>query len=263
MNERAHFTDEDLTAYLDGEAPEELRKEIDAALEINDDLATRLAALDIPVDDIAGAFDALLATAPAMPDLDVAPTSNVTPMTRRARRSGALGNIGLFATGIAAGIAIAVYTGIGDPQPKPDGWKAVVASYQTLYATETLETVTPTQAEVQAQLAAVSAALGTDLSTLPNLPGLTFKRAQRLSFNGKTLIQIAYLRDDGTPVALCIIPAKGPAPQPVTTATIKGLATSSWNQNGLAYLLVGGDDPAPVVADALTFQSWSESVQNL
>ncbi len=66
MNMDAQFTDEQLTAYLDGEAADELCTMIDAALDVDEVLGERLADLDIGLDQISAAFDGLLAQAPAM-----------------------------------------------------------------------------------------------------------------------------------------------------------------------------------------------------
>ena len=73
---------------------------------------------------------------------------------------------------------------------------------------------------------------------------------------GKPLVQIAYLRDDGTPVALCIIPA-GPDEKPVNMGQAQGMDLARWNTPGYGYLLIGGSDPVPLAAEADTFRRWS------
>jgi len=54
------FTDADLVAYLDGEAPEELHKDIDAALAADEGLAQRMEGLALPMDALRGGWDTLL-----------------------------------------------------------------------------------------------------------------------------------------------------------------------------------------------------------
>lgn len=249
MMDDRHFTDEDLTAFLDTEADAELSAAIEARLETDAALATRMAALDIPLAQIAGAYDAMLAGAPTMPEF--AQNTQVTP-----RRSGWGWGVGTFSGGLAAGLAVAVFLGLGAPEPEKPGWVAFVANYQALYTTQTLATTNPSQDDAQAQLATVSAALGLDFTALPTADGLTFKRAQVLGFNGKPLIQIAFLRDDGTPVALCIIPA-GPDARGMDTGEAQGLDIARWNTPGFGYLLIGGTDAAPLAAEAETFRKWS------
>ncbi|WP_415922204.1 anti-sigma factor family protein [Tateyamaria sp. SN6-1] len=254
MTQNRTFTDEELTAFLDGEADDALAVDIGDALETDAELSARLAALDFPVAALSHAYDALLQDAPAMPAL---PEAVPAPEAAPASRFGWGWGVGTFGTGLAAGLAVAVFTGFGQPEPAPPpGWAAFVASYQSLYTPETLATVSATEAERAAQLARVSQAVGLDLTTLPEAPGLTFKRAQVLGFNGKPLVQLAYQRDDGTPVALCIIPA-GPDGKPVSMGAAQGMDLARWNTPGFGFLLIGGTDQAPLVTEAETFQSWS------
>lgn len=251
MDDRT-FTDEELTAYLDGEADDALQAAIAAQLDSDAQLGERLAALDIPMAALAEGYDALLQDAPPMPVLpDMSAVSPSRP------RFGWGWGIGTFGTGLAAGLAVAVFTGFGQPEPAPPpGWAAFVASYQSLYTEATLAAVTLSEAERQAQLTQVSDALGLDLTTLPAADGLTLKRAQLLDFRGKPLVQLAYLRADGTPVALCIIPA-GPDGKPVSMGAAEGMDLARWNTPGYGFLLIGGTDPAPLAAEADTFQRWS------
>ncbi|MEL7090844.1 MAG: hypothetical protein AAFN94_03825 [Pseudomonadota bacterium] len=252
MSTAHSFTDEELTAFLDGEADAALAEAIGEALEDDPVLAERLAGLDIPLEPLRAAYDALLETAPPMPAL---PDATPAPATRFGWGWG----LGTFGTGIAAGLAVAVFTGFGAPTPEPapkPGWAAFVASYQSLYTPETLAAVQVSDADRAAQLAQVSAALGLDLSTIVDAPGLTLKRAQLLAFNGKPLVQLAYQRDDGTPVALCIIPA-GADGKPVSMGAAQGMELARWNTPGFGYLLIGGQDPVPLAEEAAVFERWS------
>ncbi|APX12811.1 anti-sigma factor family protein [Tateyamaria omphalii] len=253
MTQVRAFSDEELTAYLDGEANDALHAEIDAALEADPAVADQLAMLDIPMVPIAEAYEALLQDAPPMPDLPEA-----APVATPARGRWAWG-VGTFATGLAAGLAVAMFTGFGTPEPAPRGWVSFVASYQVLYTPETLAIAQPTAEEAAVQLAAVSDALGIDVTGLPEAQGLTFKRAQVLGFNDKPLVQIAFARADGTPVALCIIPA-GPDAAPVSMGAAEGMDLARWNTPGFGFLLIGGTDAAPLAEEAETFQSWSADI---
>ena len=116
--------------------------------------------------------------------------------------------------------------------------------------------VSLTEAERAAQLAEVSAALGLDLTSVPDAEGLTLKRAQVLGFNGKPLVQLAYQRADGTPVALCIIPA-GPDGKAVSMGVAQGMELARWNTPGFGFLLIGGQDQQPLRNEADAFQSGS------
>jgi anti-sigma factor RsiW len=257
MMDHNHFTDEQLTAYLDGEADAELTAMIDAALEVDAQLGDRMAGLDIPLAAINQAYDALLDQAPEMPD--------VQTMTAQHPRQGfgIWGAIGVFGTGIAAGLAMAVFTGFGDPVPKEPGWKAVVASYQSLYSMETFTADAVDETEAQLQLAQVSQLIGSDLTQLPDIDGLSFKRAQILNFKGKPLVQLAFARADGTPVALCIIKSKTKDSKPINLETFFGMEAASWNIDGLAYLLIGGDVVPETTSEAKAFETWAMTISDI
>lgn len=252
MTDARRFTDEELTAFLDGEADDALQAEIEAALEADPSVAEQMAELEIPLAPIAEAYEALLQDAPPMPALPE-PVAAPSPRGRW--------GVGLvtFGTGLAAGLAVAVFTGFGTPEPAPRGWVSFVASYQVLYTPETLAVANPSPDEAAVQLASVSDALGLDVSALPEAAGLTFKRAQVLGFNGKPLVQIAFARADGTPVALCIIPS-GPDAKPVDMGEAEGLGLARWNTPGYGFLLIGGTDAAPLRQEAETFQTWSADI---
>ncbi len=83
-------------------------------------------------------------------------------------------------------------------QTQEEGWRDVVANYQSLYVTETLAQVD----QQRADLKRLSGALGIDLTALPEVEGLSFKRAQQLGFNGRPLAQLTFLTAEGGPVAL-------------------------------------------------------------
>ena len=57
MTETRHFTDEELTAFLDGEADDALSEAIATQLETDPALEAQLAALDIPMAELKGAIE--------------------------------------------------------------------------------------------------------------------------------------------------------------------------------------------------------------
>ncbi len=241
----ADITDADLIAYLDGQAPDALHQRIEAGIAEDESFAQRVASLDIPIDALKRGFEDVLSLAPPAPAL---------PAPRRLWRERGL-RAGIFGTGLAAGLAAAMVLGFGAPAPEPEGWKAVVASYQSLYGAQTL-TGAPTPDQAAAQLLRVSDALGLNLTTLPEPEGLSFRRAQLLEFRGRTLVQIAYQRQDGLPVALCIIATDDS--QALQNAQMEGLAAASWSAGGFGYLVIGGQSEAALLPAAQRFAEWSE-----
>ncbi|WP_298256100.1 hypothetical protein [uncultured Litoreibacter sp.] len=230
MSNDRTFSDEDLTAFLDGELTDADTAAIAEAIERDAALALRLEALDAPVSELRPAFDQLLDD---MPDTLAVPSA--TPPT--ARR---------WPTAIAAAFVLAAGMGLGayvtKPAPVTRGWHDYVAAYQALYVQDTLAVVEQTEAETQAQLMRVASTLGRDLNGATAVPGLDYKRAQLLGFNGKALVQMAYLSETGAPMALCII--RSATSNALTQMQLEGMEAASWSDGEYAYLLIGGDDAA-------------------
>ena len=226
MTDRPGFSDQDLSAYLDDEAPAELSAAIRSALQSDPALRARLEELQAGQEAFVTAMEEVLQSAPTMPELPRAVT-----------HSQRVWPLGL--AGVAAGAALALglgWSGIVAPDP---GWRDVVANYQSLYVTETLAPVALTPQEQQADLQRVSEGLGLDLSALPQVAGLTYKRAQQLGYKGQPLAQLTFLTAEGGPVALCILRTGSETSPGITAEVLSGLDTYSWSEDGFGILLVG------------------------
>lgn len=220
------FSDAEVTAFLDGEADEALEQRIRNALPQDADLARRVNTHGMSLHVVREAFDLDLLKAPEMP----AHISDLaSPSKRRIVVPLAL------AASFALGMIVATVL-----RPPPD-WVAQVASYQALYATETLEGPGQDPQLAQAAITSARTPLGFDFSVAPQIPGMVFKRAQMLAIDGEPLIQLAYLDDTGIPFALCLTRVSE-IDRYVTPATTHDLAAASWVRNGLGYVLIGGSD---------------------
>lgn len=243
MTERQTFTDEELVAYLDGEVEFTPADAITAALANDPALAQRLADLDVNKDALRSGFDLML-------DENQSPVLPQSLHSAMATPPKAANNNWLMAGSMAASILVALFVGYGAGnflnQPEAPGWKAYVASYQSLYSADTLRHVNASPEAQTAELERVAAAIGKsiDLAALQRNPDLTYKRAQVLSFKGKPLVQLAFLTKSGEPVALCILKSSKPDSTEMSQANLEGMSSASWNKDGYAYLLIGGDDPA-------------------
>lgn len=218
------LTDEELTAFLDGEASADMAQRVEMA---GDDVQARLAALQVDRTQIAMAMNGLLSAAPEY----------VPPQTR------APSNVWKAPAAIAATLALGLFLGWSAPKGEANPtWTEAVASYQALYITQTLSGAEggPFQEE---NLVALGETLGVSLSGASDLAPLDFRRAQLLGFEGGPLVQIAYLTDDGTPVALCVLAVDGEDTAP-TSSVMLGMAAVEWQKDGFGYLLIGGDDTA-------------------
>lgn len=226
-------TDEQLTAYLDGELADEQRKAIDDALSGDGDLRARLDVLGLPRDALKAAFDDVLSGAPTMPALPEPAAAN---QNRPAR---------LAPVALAAALLFGIFIGAGTHalvQPGHDSdWKMAVAHYQVLYVAETLTSVAPPAADDPVNLASLSEALGRDLTGARIADGLEFRRAQLLGLEGQPLVQIAYLSEANEPFAICVTPVSQGNSTP-ETETIEGLASAHWVRDGFGYLIIGGND---------------------
>lgn len=221
------ISDEMLTAYLDDQIEAADRTRIETALSQDTALQARLEMLDIPLDPLRDAMAQIATQAPAI----------TLPATAPARSF----PIGIAGGALAAGIVLgALLVTQMTPAPKAPGWIDFVASYQALYSPETLAGIDTDPVQQAAQLSKVSNAVGRPLEIAASVPGLEFKRAQTLGFNGKPLVQMAYVTETGVPLAFCIIAKADEAA--LEQMERQGLQAASWSDGSHAYLLIGGED---------------------
>lgn len=243
------FSDEELTAYLDGEAEAALASSIEDAVGRDAQLAGRLAALEIPIDAVRAAF--------ALPELDpperpaVAVPSRQVPWGMAASVALALGLGALGGYGLRPDVPVADAPVVAAEKPS---WITAVAAYQALYAPETLDGPAQTAARTAVVLAGFKDALGVDLHAATQSGALKFKRAQILSYSGKPLMQMAYVDDQGRPFALCVI-STAKEGRELKDQMARGLAASSWIADGIGYLVIGGTDKDATRAHAQDLQA--------
>ena len=226
------FTDEEMSAFLDGEASVDLARRIEVARETDPAFAADLDMMQAAGASIKGGFDAMLQGAPVMPAI-------ASPKNRTQWRS--------VAAGLVAGICLTGAVAAAWTATRPPAWERYVAAYQALYIPATVAGASLGQDTARARIAELSPALGIDLSALPDLPGLDLRRAQLLGYEGQPLMQIAYADADGQPVALCIIALSGSDTAPVMRQ-MEGMPAAAWSTATHAFLLIGGQ--AETVAQA-------------
>lgn len=167
------------------------------------------------------------------------PETSVVAMPTRSRWPGAIG------AAVAAAVVAGVVMFNGGTVNASDRWQEQVAIYQALYVTDTLAAVQANPGDVAGQLARSGAVLGRALSmdAVGDLDGLPLLRAQVLGFEDHPLIQMAYLTDEGVPVALCAI-RLGVETDGVTSETLAGLPSVHWSDGTFSYMIVGDIAPA-------------------
>ncbi len=235
-------SDEELTAYLDGELPPAEAARLEALLETDADLAARLEFLSRASLPFAHAFDPLLAQAPKAELEAILSRLSATPATTSAN-PGRRRFLGTLAACLVAGvIADRAFIGLSRQLAADDEnseWRATVADYIALYTPETLAGPVPSLAAQAGQLSAVEARLGLSLSpeTIA-LPGVDFKRALLLQYDDQPLAQLAYLDPETGPLALCIVRSDDGVKPPDVEAR-KGMNVVYWSDKTHAFMLIG------------------------
>lgn len=236
-------SDEQLTAYLDGELTPDQVARVEALLETDERVAARLEFLSRSNLPFTEAFAPLLSQAPKarleamLPDL---PSEQQQPAPLRAGRRGFLG--ALAACLVAGVVADRAFIGLHrrlTARDEGSEWRAVVAEYIALYTPDTLAGPNPSEPAKVAQLAVLEDKLGLSLSPeTVSLPGVDFKRALLLQYDDQPLAQIAYLDPETGPMALCIVRSDGGAKAPEVEGR-KGMNVVYWANASHAFMLIG------------------------
>lgn len=232
MTSGDRITDEDLTAWLDGEADVTLAARIEAALEEDPDQVSRIYALGFDRNALASGFDAMLLQAPAFPAED---TGTPVPPDATPGRSAIWRIAAALVLGIALGAGTSRFIAHGKEEAD---WVSLAAAYQALYVEQTLAVVNDTRAERDAQLDRVSAAVGVDLHGTPDSTELDYRRSQILGMGDKVIIQVAYFSEERLPVALCLTRTDD-APRGYHMDRYYGMEFVEWVQDGVHYVLIG------------------------
>ncbi|MBB3929574.1 anti-sigma factor RsiW [Kaistia hirudinis] len=252
MSERHPSEDaEQLVALLDGELEAGSAAILAERLPDDADLRARLATLDRGGEGVRPAFDLLLDDAPiarldAMLDGAIAATQKPSPAAPARSRPAwgwLSGLLAPAAAALAAGL-VGLWLGVavlgGPAHEEEGGWLAAVASYWALTTPDTLA-IAPTPDHLAKGLALASDRLGITLSPAAiALPDADFRGATVFDYDGKPLVQLAYLDADGTPFAYCVIrAAESGAVQP-TAGTMGGFNVVHWSAgDGVERMLIG------------------------
>ncbi|MDP2621197.1 MAG: zf-HC2 domain-containing protein [Hyphomicrobiales bacterium] len=247
-------TDEELVAYFDGELAPDRRAAVEKHLADESELRRRLELMirggrpfrqvfdlmlqDAPTDRL----EAILENTAAAAGDGQAPAGRAWPLSRAASVAAALA---LFLAGMGVGSLVVplkpppAVPVAEQPADRSEDWRQAVAGYLSLYTSETLANVPDDAAVKEQELAAVADKLGLSL-TLDriDLANVEFKRAQLFDYEGKSLVQLAYLDPDFGPVAFCII-ADGDESEPARTEERLGMNIVYWAQQGYGFMVIG------------------------
>jgi anti-sigma factor RsiW len=236
------MTDEDqeLVALIDNELDEDRRGSLLARLDEDPAMRARYKALREADAPIGVAFEALLEQVPvARLRNAIPPETEVRRAPRRfagmAFRELAAGFvIGILAAGFAGWLAFGLQRGGED-----DDWRTAVVDYMKLYTNDTFAVVSPGRPAAVFELSAVGKKVGAELTPENvTLPGLDFKVALNLTYEGAPLGEIAYVDPTGAPVLFCILD-DGEADAPLRSEKRDRFSLASWSRKGRSYLVIG------------------------
>jgi anti-sigma factor RsiW len=240
--------DTDLLAYVDGRISPEGRARVDAAVASSPGVARRLAAMRASALPYAEAFERQ--AVPPVPSHLAEHLSDLLRVSAVAPTRAARGRPRVWWGAAAAAVATLVVCGgalkVWMDKSAASPWVEAVASYQELYARETLSSITADQALTQRVLSD-SRNAGVTVS-IPDLSsnGLEFKRVQRLSFRGQPVIQIVYLPQAGDPVALCIM-RESSARGTLHLQQLGPMKAAVWHDGALGYVLIAKNTPVDLM----------------
>ena len=201
------------------------------------------------------AYDVLLRSAPqprlaaaldrAQTTFEAARVEERREASRR-RLMPAVAAIAIFVAGAALGVGSThlfpgtEVAGGEESAATPDGWRAVVAEYLTLYTRDTLANLPDDRSLQEAELKSIGEKLALGLSVdKVALDGLVLKRSQIFNLDGRPLAQIAYLTTDDGPVAFCIIADRAAKDQALSFEERRGRNIVYWAKSGHAFMLIG------------------------
>ena len=229
--------DAELVALIDNELDERSRSALLARLAADERLRQRYDALRQTSAPLASAFEGLLGQAP-LARLRAGLPAHESPRQPPRRLAGlALRELaaGVVVGLLAAGAAAWAFGLLGERE----NWRSAVAQYTDLYTNETFSPLKPDAALQGAELSAVRARVGGNLTPENvTLPGLRFTVAFMLSYEDHPLGVIAFVDPTGAPVLLCVLANRAPD-APIRAERRGDLSLASWSDDGRSYLVIG------------------------
>jgi anti-sigma factor RsiW len=232
--------DAELVALIDNELDEDAKARLIFRLKGDEALRERYEALREAGAPIAASLQALLEKAPvprlraALPREDAGRAASRPFAGIDFRQIAAGFVVGLLAAGVAAWVAMS-----SAPDVEREDWRAAVIEYMDLYNNDTFAVLNPDASLQGKELSAVGAKVGADLTPESvMLPGLRFKAAQLLSYEGSPLGEVAFADAQGAPVLFCVIANGGPD-APMRSERRGEYRLSTWSRGGRGYLVIG------------------------
>jgi anti-sigma factor RsiW len=242
MNETA---DEELTALLDGQLEEVERAELIRRLAADLTLQRRLQRLAQARGHLDAAFADLLAEAPVARLRAALPKPTRVPTFHAARLAASFVVVALLSAALAAWVAV-------DIRSAKEDFVSAVVDYMELYTPETFAGLAPDPTQEAQIVAKVGARLGVGVTPADlAAPGLAFKTAFVLSYDGAPLGEFVFTDAAGVPYLFCVW-AGGEGPAPLRWDERQSFAIATWGRRNERFLVIG--------PSAETIRAWSKTL---
>lgn len=263
-------TPEILRAWADGELSAERHAEISALLAADYELAQQAACFEASTLPYKAAMNLDM---PAVPDdlkAQVAQWSQIAAgqqQSAQARAAQANGVVGKdrpskikpwYRMALAASVLLMMISGLGAmwfrPAAEPvNAWAQAIVTYQNFYVKATVAGIEANPEATQQKLVQLRLDYPAFPEMPPNLEGLgyAFKRAQRLDFEGKPVLQMVFFKDGKRPLAICLMPDETALNAKFTQHDL--LNSYVWQGKGVRAIVVAEEDAAQLeaIADAV------------
>ena len=233
-----NYSDATLVAFLDGELSDSETAEIAQAAESDAMLQQRIEILGPELDtaELKSAFDSLLVEAPEYQQKTVVQTKLKAPGRKQSVIWGTIA-----AGAVAASLVMGVFIGLRQGE-RVQTWQEFAAAYHVLYREKTLVDVVVNEEKSLTLARQFGFALDDQTRVADEFELI---RVQNLGFNDKPILHVAYLAENGQPMALCLIPSSA-GPTGIENKELYSIATASWRDEKFEYVVLGGADQAQV-----------------
>jgi len=236
-----HWSDEQIIAYLDGKLDMEQGKTLHHDRQRDGELDAYITSMEIDTSALANAANDFPQDAPQF---------DFEKSTHQGKQRPPIWRQTAMAASILAVFGAGFLTSNLLPRknPPPSGWVQAVAEYQMLYSGETLKLIQKTEDESAREVANIGRKLDIILARSDlQIDGLKLRRGQLLNFKNKPLVQFAYLDNNGTPIAFCIIKRGQKPDQPMKAQSlIAGQNAVVWGKGEFGFVVIGKAKPSVI-----------------
>lgn len=249
------YTDEQLTAFIDGELPSAHMRAIERAIETDPELSVRVASLHMETGGLKALFDSWLNKAPEEKLKTMLPALRVenTSMGGKSARATITQPIVWGPALMIGTLALMIGYGLGQSSVKLEqSWVEQVATQQSFVTEATLAGLPTLEGGAVTKAAAL---LGLSLDPQSITPeGYALKGVNELAYGEQPFVQFSFASDTGAPLALSVLKSGAPE-MGVEMSALGDLTAASWAFAGYSFALTGKGDATVVETVAEKFST--------